>query len=115
MRKEIAAQRAGQWGAVKVYTDYHRMLTDPHLDAVEILTPHKLHEAMVIDAARAGKHIALQKPMTISLESADRMLAATKQAGVILQVTDNYVFYPPIARARKMINDAAANNFHVMC
>jgi GPH family glycoside/pentoside/hexuronide:cation symporter len=43
------------------------MLADPEIDTVEILTPHRLHEVMVVDAARAGKHIALQKPMTISL------------------------------------------------
>jgi predicted dehydrogenase/putative sterol carrier protein len=106
-REEVAAQRARQWGDIKAYTDYRRMLADPEIDAVEILTPHRLHEVMVVDAARAGKHIALQKPMTISLASADRMLAAVRQAGIILRVTDNYVFYPPIALARRMIDDGA--------
>ena len=103
--QEIADRRAKAWGAEKVYTDYRQMLADDNLDAVEILTPHTLHEQMVVDAARAGKHIALQKPMTTSLDSADRMLAAAGAAGIVLRVTDNYVFYPPIAMARKMIDD----------
>ncbi len=80
------------------------MLQDDNLDAVEILTPQTLHEPMVLDAVRAGKHVALQKPMTINLASADRMLAAVAQAGVLFRVTDNYLFYPPIAAAKKMID-----------
>jgi predicted dehydrogenase len=103
-RSEIAEQRCREWKAVVHYTDYREMLQDPELDAVEILTPHKLHEAMAVDAARAGKHIAIQKPMTIDLKSADRMLAAAG-AGIVLRITDNYVFYPPIVLARKMIDD----------
>jgi len=100
---EAAARRKREWKAVKAYTDYRELLQDPQLDAVEILTPHSLHESMVITAARAGKHIALQKPMGIDLGAADRMLAATRKAGVVFKVTDNYVFYPPIVLAKQMI------------
>jgi predicted dehydrogenase len=102
---ETAARRGSEWGVAKVYTDYHELLADPEIDAVEILTPQTNHEPLVIDAARAGKHIAVQKPMTTSLESADRMLAAVKDAGVLYKVTDNYLTYPPIALARKLITD----------
>lgn len=45
---------------------------DPDIDAIEILTPQNLHEPMVIAAAQAKKHIALQKPMTIDLRMARR-------------------------------------------
>ena len=58
------------------------MLRDPELNAVEILTPQLLHEEMVIAAAEAGKHIALQKPMAVSLDSADRMIEAAEKADV---------------------------------
>ncbi|MEW6266499.1 MAG: Gfo/Idh/MocA family oxidoreductase [Thermodesulfobacteriota bacterium] len=103
VRAETAEKRRREWGAVKAYTDYRAMLGDPDLDAVEILTPHDLHEVMVVDAVRAGKHVALQKPMTIDLASADRILAAVKQAGVVFKVTDNYAFYPPLVKARELI------------
>ncbi|MBI9083622.1 MAG: Gfo/Idh/MocA family oxidoreductase [Desulfobacterales bacterium] len=104
---DLAQRRTQEWGADTVYTDYREMLCDKNIDAVEILTPHKLHEAMVVDAARAGKHISLQKPMTIDLESADRMLAAVAEAGVVFRISDNYVFYPPIVQAKKLIEDGA--------
>jgi len=103
-RPETAQARKKEWQAEKAYTDYREMLKDTHLDAVEILTPQTLHESMAIDAARAGKHIAMQKPMTIDLASADRMLAAVQKTGVLFRVTDNYLFYPPIAAAKKMID-----------
>ncbi len=101
---EIRERRKKEWRAEKSYSDYRELLADPSVDAVEILTPQVLHEEMVIEAARAGKHIALQKPMTIDLASADRMLRAVRSSGKVFRVTDNYLFYPPIVFAKKMID-----------
>lgn len=101
----LVEQRATQWHATVSYTDYNDLLKDPRIDAVEILTPHSLHEPVVIAAAKAGKHIALQKPMTVDLASADRILEATAQHGKIFKVTDNYAFYPPIRLAKKIIEN----------
>jgi predicted dehydrogenase len=75
------------------------------VDAVEILTPHHLHEPIMVDAARAGKHIAVQKPITTDLASADRMLEAGERSGIVFKVTDNYLFYPPIVLAKEMIEN----------
>ncbi|MEJ5362517.1 MAG: Gfo/Idh/MocA family oxidoreductase [Spirochaetota bacterium] len=102
---KLLEQRKKQWKVSTIYTNYRDLLADPKVDAVEILTPHALHEEMVIAAAKAGKHIALQKPMTNDLESADRMLKATKGSGKIFRVTDNYTFYPPIQLAKKIIGN----------
>ena len=104
-QSDIANHKKEQWHAVKAYTDYNQLLQDPQVDAVEILTPQLLHEPMVIEAARAGKHIALQKPMTIDLASADRMLKVVEESGVVFKVSDNYLFHPPLVLARKMIDD----------
>ena len=107
VNEDLAKQRAKEYGIDRYYTDYREMLADPDIQAVEILTPHHLHEPMVLAAAEAGKHIALQKPMANSLESADRMLDAVKKAGVVFRVSDNYVFYPPVIKAREMIEAGA--------
>lgn len=96
-------EKLKEWGAEKYYSDYRELLADKTLDAVEILTPHHLHKEMVVEAARAGLHIALQKPMTIDLKNADRMLEAVKASNKVFKVTDNYVFYPPIAKAKSLI------------
>lgn len=102
---EIVEARRAAWRVEKVYARHEELLADPDIDAVEILTPQTIHEPIVLDAARAGKSIAVQKPMTISLDSAARMLAAVRAAGVFFKVTDNYLFYPPIALAKTLIED----------
>ncbi|MGW8323847.1 MAG: Gfo/Idh/MocA family protein, partial [Thermodesulfobacteriota bacterium] len=76
-----AERRKGQWQAEKAYTNHLDLLADPGVEAVEILVPHAAHEPVMVDAAKAGKHVALQKPMTNDLASADRILAAAQEAG----------------------------------
>ncbi len=100
----LVAKRKQEWNAERVYTDYDALLADPDIDAIEILTPQKLHEPMVIAAARAKKHVALQKPMTIDLKKARRMIEAMKASGRVFRLTDNYIFYPPLVRLREMID-----------
>ena len=101
----LLAARKSEWKAEREYADYRELLADPDIDAVEIITPHKLHEPMVAAAVEAKKHISLQKPMTTSLASADRMVACAKKGGIVFKVNDIYVCYPPIVLARKMIDD----------
>ena len=103
--EETARQKQAEWGAEKYYLDYHDMLADPNIDAVEILTPQKLHEPMVLEAAAAGKHIMVQKPMTIDLPSANRMLTAVAASDRVYKVIENYIFYPPLQRAKAMIDN----------
>src|SRR5580698_7578888 len=76
----LAEKRAKQWGCTKVYTDYHQMLKDPAIDAVEILLPHQLHKQVVIDAAEAGKHISVMKPMALNAADSKEMIAAARKA-----------------------------------
>lgn len=105
---QTTATGAGErWRAGAVYTDHRELLDDPRVDAVEILTPHHLHEPLILEALARGKHVSVQKPMTISLASADRVLAAAARSDRVFRVADNYVFYPPIVRARELITAGA--------
>jgi predicted dehydrogenase len=103
--EQLVAARKREWKVERAFTDYRELLADPNVDAVEVITPHKLHEQVTIDALDAKKHVALQKPMTTSLESADRMVAHAKKSGLVFKVTDNYVSYPPIVLAKQMIEN----------
>src|SRR3990172_3425786 len=76
-----ARRRAAEWGVPKVYTDLDRLLADPELDAVEILTPHHLHAEHAVAALEAGKHVSLQKPPTRTLEEIERGSAAPRRPG----------------------------------
>ncbi len=104
--EEEAAQKRGQaWGVPqdRILSDYHDLLALPDLDLVEILLPHHLHCQVALDAAAAGKHISLQKPIALTLAEADEMIAAAHRAKVTLKVYENFVFYPPVQRAKALI------------
>ncbi len=116
--KTQAMKKAKTWGVEKVYSDYQQVLEDREIDLVELLTPHHLHCPMTIQAARAGKHISVQKPMALSAAEADEMIAAARQAGVTLRVYETFVYYPPAVKARQMIDageigDVRAVRMHV--
>ena len=102
------AQRAAEvGGGVRTYADYDRMLADPDLDVIEILTPHHLHLPMAVAACEAGKHVSVQKPMARTPGEIRQMEAAARTAGVRIKCFEAYVFYPPIVRARQLIDDGA--------
>ena len=69
-------------GTITCYTDLNQMLADPNIHAVSICSyPHQ-HADHIIAAAKAGKHLIIEKPITLSLEDAKRAAAAVKAAGV---------------------------------
>ncbi len=116
--KTRARKKAKEWGVEKVYTDYQQLLEDKNIDLVELLTPHHLHCPMSIQAAQAGKHISVQKPMALSAHEADKMIAAAAVAGVMLRVYETFVYYAPAVRARELIEggeigDVRAVRMHV--
>lgn len=104
---KVAAMQAREWGVAenRVYTDYHDLLALPEIDMVEILLPHFLHLSVTLDAFAAGKHVSLQKPMAMSLEDADEMIAASKKAGKLFKVFENFIFSPPMQRAKALLDE----------
>lgn len=100
----LLEQRKNEWGPAKCFTDYRDLLADPEIDFVEIITPHHLHKPMVLDAARAGKHVSVQKPMSVSVREADEMIHAAEQAGIKFKVFENFVFYPPYVKAKELLD-----------
>lgn len=103
---ELAQARGRQWNVPenRIFSDYEDMLALEHIDLVEILLPHHLHYQATLDAAAAGKNISVQKPMALSVAQADEMIDAAKAAGVILKVYENFIFYPPVQRAKALID-----------
>lgn len=98
--------RGAAWGVPESarHADATELLARDDVDMVEILVPHHLHLRISQQAAAAGKHISLQKPMAMSIDEADAIIAAARGGGVTLKVFENFVFYPPIQRARALID-----------
>ena len=105
VNRELAVKRGTAWGVPenRIFADYHDLLSLPEVDAVEILLPHHLHRTAAVEAARAKKHVCLQKPMALNLAEADQIIEEAKRERVILKVFENFVFYPPVQRAKALI------------
>ncbi|MCL6639686.1 MAG: Gfo/Idh/MocA family oxidoreductase [Firmicutes bacterium] len=92
----------GRYG-VKGYLNYGEMLEKAGLDVVIICTPSGLHAAMGIQAARTGRHVLVEKPLALTLEDADRLIAACDEAGVLLAVVLQNRFKPPFRALKEAV------------
>jgi predicted dehydrogenase len=86
----------------KTYTHYEDALADTSVDAVSICTPHALHCPMAVQAAQAGKHILVEKPMALTVSEATRMIEAAWAHNVRLYVAESAV-YTSLARTLRGI------------
>ena len=79
---------------VKVLSSYGRILKDPDIHAVVLATPHSQHVKQIIQAAKAGKHVFVEKPFTLTRKTAEKAVEACKTAGVTLGVGFNRRYSP---------------------
>ena len=105
--RERAVQKATEWGIdreVKIYTNYDDLLKDPNIDAVELLTPTHLHTEQILAGLDSGKHISCQKPLCNTLEEASLIENAVNSSRRLFRVTENFIYYPPIVKAKELID-----------
>jgi phthalate 4,5-cis-dihydrodiol dehydrogenase len=87
----------------EVYDDAEHLCARAQVDAVYIATPHEFHASHVEAAAAHGKHIIVEKPMALTLEDCDRMIAAAERAGVQMVVGHTASFNPSVQKMRELI------------
>lgn len=83
------------------------LLNDPAVDAVYVATPHERHAEQAIAAARAGKHVLVEKPMAIRVADCQAMVEAARSAGIVLVVGPSHGFDAPVQRAAELITSGA--------
>lgn len=102
LKLEKAQKLAGE--GVAVVTDYKQILADPEIDLVDICLPTYLHKEIVLEAAAAGKHVFCEKPIALSLEDAEEMVQACREAGVKLGVGQVVRFFPDYSKVKDLLN-----------
>ena len=107
VRADVAESVRAEFGATRSVTDYRELLADKNVDAVVVMTPTKLHRDVVIAAARAGKAIFCEKPLSLAIEDAEAMKAAVARSGVFFQLGFMRRFDPGYAAAKKKIAEGA--------
>jgi predicted dehydrogenase len=98
-----AQKVAEQYGLAYATTDYTRLLADPAVELVVITAPHNEHAPMAIAAARAGKHILLEKPMGMSAQETAAIVVAVRTAGVTFAIGFNRRFAPLSERLEALL------------
>jgi len=103
VRPEVVRQVAEQFGVAKTYTAEGELLADPEVEAVYIATPVNLHGAQIEAAARAGKHVLVEKPIALSVAEGRRAVEACRRAGVLLGCGYMMRFHSLNAAARELV------------
>ncbi|MED4600533.1 Gfo/Idh/MocA family oxidoreductase [Paenibacillus validus] len=104
---ELAKAAADRYGFESYSSDWRRVVEDPEIDIIDIVTPNNSHAEIAIAAAKAGKHIICEKPLARTGEESKRMLDAVTEAGVKHMVAFNYRRTPAVALAKKYIEEGA--------
>ena len=103
-------EKASEWGISGRYTDYRDVLSRDDVDAVSICLPHNIHAEVVIESARAGKHILCEKPIAVNLEEADAMIQAAEENRVKLMVAETAYFRAVNRKIKGLIDSGAIGN-----
>lgn len=86
-RRALAESRG-----IHAYATREELLADPRIELVTIATPNDTHEEIAVAALRAGKNVICEKPVTLSMESLERMIAVAEECGKIFTVHQNRRF-----------------------
>ncbi len=104
---DLNEQRAGEiaerYDVSQVYIDYRDLLARADIAAVSIATPDFAHREIAVAAAKAGKHILVEKPLATTVEDAEAILQAVEEAGVTLMVDFHNRVNPALVTAKQSV------------
>ena len=112
-RAEARKRFAGEFSA-KAYDTVAALCADPAVDAVYIATPHQFHREHALQAAQAGKHLLIEKPMALTVEDCTAIVDAARRAGVHVVVGHRHSFDAPVRHLRRLIESGAFGNVRMI-
>lgn len=107
-RAEARARFAQEVAGARAHATFEALCDDAGLDALYLATPHQFHAEHAIRAARAGKHVLVEKPMAVTLAEAAAMVAAAEAAGTVLMLGHSHGQDAPVRLARRLIAEGRA-------
>lgn len=96
------------------YDDMDKLINESGCEVVDICLPNYLHHTATLKAAAAGKHIIIEKPLSVTLEEADEMIAACKKANVKLMYAEELCFAPKYERVRHLVKEGAVGDMYML-
>ena len=111
---DSAKEVAEQFGIKSFYSNYLDVINHPGVDAIVICSSTDTHARIIVDAAKAGKHIFCEKPVDLSLEIIKGALRAVESAGVKLMVGFNRRFDPNFLKIKQMVDEGKIGDPHIL-
>ncbi len=111
-RTQTPLKRQADELGVVAYPTLDDALADSKVGAAVVATPHRSHAEITEKAASAGKHVLVEKPMSVTLSEADRMIGACREAGVKLGVLFNNRFRPEAIKMRQLVDEGAIGEIY---
>lgn len=102
-RTQEARERAARETGAETYADFRELVLRSDLDVIDIVVPNDLHEKVACVALEAGRHVLLEKPMSTSVASCDRILEAARRSGRLLLIGHEMRFSPFYVGMRQLI------------
>ncbi len=112
--EERRVQAGREHPGITLHAGYEALLDDPAVDLVIVATPHDTHEAMVVQAAQARKHVVVDKVMCLSVEEGERMIAASREAGVLFSVFQNRRWDSDYLTVRRVLDEGLLGEPYVI-
>lgn len=99
------AVRQKEWQVANGFADFHELINDPAVTAVSVCTPNATHHPITLAAAKAGKHVLCEKPVSLDLAQGEEMIEACDAAGVVFQVGHHMRSWDAAVQTKALIED----------
>jgi predicted dehydrogenase len=101
---ELLAKAKARYPAIQITTDCNDIFNDPEIDAVAIATPVSTHFKLALAALQSGKHVMVEKPMTMTSEQSIELLAEAKRQNRILMVDHTFVYTGAVRKMAELVS-----------
>lgn len=102
-KPELLGKVQARYPNIQVTTDCRDIFTDPKIDAVVIATPVSTHFDLAMAALQAGKHVLVEKPITVSSEQAMRLIEEAEKRNLVLMVDHTFVYTGAVRKMRDLV------------
>jgi predicted dehydrogenase len=109
-----ARKVADKFSVPNVHTDLGELIAREKPDIIDICTPPKTHCPLAVQAAEAGCHVMVEKPMAMDLDECDRIMAAARRSNVKIMCGHSDLFYRAFMKGRQLLADGAIGDFRGM-
>ena len=112
LRHERLAQVRSRYPAVDTYSDYRDLITDPRIDAIAVATPVSTHYPLGLQVLQAGKHLLMEKPLTLNSGEALRLIEEAERRRLVLAVDHTFVHTGSVRRIREIVTTGGLGDIY---